>query len=197
MQYPAPDIGKDEEGSVILMAIIIMALLTVIGITSTNTTNIEYQIVRNERVYKDSFYLAEAALSEAAAVMDSYIYSDPTERAILDFETDVSWLHDRGTGGEAELDLPPSERPTGSIDYWANDTDKRYQSEMQQYHEDGNPTNAYYAVVHFGENRQGQSLQLGALTRPPHDYAIYALYYSEDAADKGLILLERGYVKLF
>ncbi len=52
---------KNEEGSVIIIAIVILALLTIIGISATNTTTIELQISSNDKSHKITFYAAEAA----------------------------------------------------------------------------------------------------------------------------------------
>ncbi len=57
---------KDEQGSVMVMAILILALLTIIGICSTNTSVMESQIVRNTAIRKQNFYRAEAAVIQAA-----------------------------------------------------------------------------------------------------------------------------------
>ena len=52
---------KNEEGSVLLVGVMILLLLTIIGIAATNTTTIELQIAGNDRVHKTAFYAAEAA----------------------------------------------------------------------------------------------------------------------------------------
>lgn len=52
---------KSEEGSVIVVALIIMVLLLIMGINATNMSTIESQILRNAIIYKQTFYSAEAA----------------------------------------------------------------------------------------------------------------------------------------
>lgn len=52
---------KNEEGSVIVVALIIMVLLLIMGISATNMSSIELQIIRNTIIYKQTFYSAEAA----------------------------------------------------------------------------------------------------------------------------------------
>ena len=56
---------RNEEGSVLLVAIMILILLTLIGFAATNTTSIEISISGNEKVYKQNFYMADGAVSEA------------------------------------------------------------------------------------------------------------------------------------
>ena len=56
---------KNEEGTAIVMGLVVMLILTVVGITAVNTSTVELQIVRNEVIYKDDLYLAEGAAHEA------------------------------------------------------------------------------------------------------------------------------------
>lgn len=53
--------GKNEGGSVMVVAILILALLTIIGIAAMGTTNVELKISGNEKAYKMGLYAAEAA----------------------------------------------------------------------------------------------------------------------------------------
>ncbi|OPX36372.1 MAG: hypothetical protein B1H12_07165 [Desulfobacteraceae bacterium 4484_190.2] len=53
--------GKNEDGSVMVVAILILALLTIIGIAAMSTTNVELKISSNEKSYKMALYAAEAA----------------------------------------------------------------------------------------------------------------------------------------
>ena len=52
---------KNEEGSVIVVALIIMVLLLIMGISATKMSIIESQILRNTIIQKQAFYGAEAA----------------------------------------------------------------------------------------------------------------------------------------
>ena len=61
---------NNEEGSAIVIALIILVLLTMIGITASDNTVIELQIVRNEAIYRQNFYRAEAAVIEAAEILE-------------------------------------------------------------------------------------------------------------------------------
>jgi type IV pilus assembly protein PilX len=51
----------DQDGSAIIYALIMLVLLTVLGISSINTTTIEQKIAQNHKAYQMSFYAAEAA----------------------------------------------------------------------------------------------------------------------------------------
>jgi len=60
-----PVLGN-EEGSVIVLALIILMLLTMIGTSATNTSTLENQVAGNERNYKQNFFKAEAAALQGA-----------------------------------------------------------------------------------------------------------------------------------
>ena len=64
--------GKNEGGSVMVVAILILALLTIIGIAAMSTTNIELKISGNEKSYKMALYAAEAARGYVAKTPELY-----------------------------------------------------------------------------------------------------------------------------
>lgn len=53
---------KNEKGSALLAALIILLLLTLIGFAAITTSNIEVQISGNQRLANTSLYAAEAAI---------------------------------------------------------------------------------------------------------------------------------------
>jgi hypothetical protein len=55
---------NSENGSVLIVALIFLVLLTLMGVAATTTTNIELQIAHNEISAKNDFYSAEAAAME-------------------------------------------------------------------------------------------------------------------------------------
>lgn len=67
----------NQEGSVLVVSIMILALLTVIGIAATTTTSIELQIAANERIFKENFYAAEGAALVLAQVLENTVEGDP------------------------------------------------------------------------------------------------------------------------
>ena len=60
----------NEKGSVLVLALLLLAVLTVVGLSSINMSVTEYKIVGNERVYQSNFYRAESAALEAAKRLD-------------------------------------------------------------------------------------------------------------------------------
>ena len=68
---------RNEEGSAIVASLMILVILTIIGISATNTTSVELQIVRIDGIYKQNLYLAEAAAQEAIQRIWNISRSDP------------------------------------------------------------------------------------------------------------------------
>lgn len=50
----------NEDGSAVIFALLILAILTILGISSTSTTDVELKIVSNERQYQRDFYIADS-----------------------------------------------------------------------------------------------------------------------------------------
>jgi hypothetical protein len=56
---------KNDQGAVLVIAVMLLAILTVLGIVGLNTTTTEIRISGNDKVYKQAFYNAEAGISYA------------------------------------------------------------------------------------------------------------------------------------
>lgn len=61
---------KNERGSLILIAVVILMVLTVIGVSMTTTTSIELQIAGNDKLIKTAFYEADGAIDIGAEVIE-------------------------------------------------------------------------------------------------------------------------------
>lgn len=58
------DLKNDENGSAMVVALIMLVLLTLIGISATTTSEIEIQLARNEKEYVNEFIVADSAWRE-------------------------------------------------------------------------------------------------------------------------------------
>ena len=63
---------ENEKGSIIVLAVIMLFLLTMFGIAATTTSSIEVQIAGNELRHKLAFYAAET--SKVWVIMNSDLY---------------------------------------------------------------------------------------------------------------------------
>ena len=70
------NIVSNESGSAMVMAMVILAVLTILGISSINTSTIELQIVHNEKIYQQNFYQAESAAIEGVQKLEDVGSSD-------------------------------------------------------------------------------------------------------------------------
>ena len=59
--------NRSEKGSVTIIALMILVVLTLLGVTITRTTSIDVQIAGNEIPYKQNFYAAEGGVNREAA----------------------------------------------------------------------------------------------------------------------------------
>ena len=63
----------NEKGSVLVVGMLIMVLLTVIGIAATTTTSIEVNIAGNNRWYQVAFYAAEGGTETGIELVEQNI----------------------------------------------------------------------------------------------------------------------------
>ena len=91
MRNPAIII-KSEDGSVMVVALIVLAMLTIIGISASNTSTTELQIVRNDLLYRMNFYKAEAAAREGAQTVANLATANPDE--VNPGQTTKTWVVD-------------------------------------------------------------------------------------------------------
>lgn len=83
---------NNEDGSVIVLALIFLVLLTIMGMSATSTSTIEVQIAANGAKAKRNLYLAEAAAMEAVQLMEDETDADKLTAASVD---SFSWLIDQ------------------------------------------------------------------------------------------------------
>jgi hypothetical protein len=86
---------NNQNGSVIVVTLLILALMTIIGISSANTVVQELFITRNAGLYKQNTYLSESVINEA--IQDLMIRSwdnDPNVRMqLVPTQTTLDWVH--------------------------------------------------------------------------------------------------------
>jgi type IV pilus assembly protein PilX len=77
---------KNDDGSLMIVSVVILVLLTIAGVSATRTSSVEMQIAGNERTYKENLYKAEAAAMESARRLEDEDLN----------ETLPEWLKGRG-----------------------------------------------------------------------------------------------------
>ncbi len=65
----------NEDGFVLVGALLILLLLVIIGVSATTNTSLELQIAGNERIYKETFYQADGGTQLAARLIEESLGS--------------------------------------------------------------------------------------------------------------------------
>ncbi len=170
---------NNEEGSAIIIAILVLVLLTITGMSATQNTIIELEIVRNDLVHKDQLYRADGAVMQAAQWIEDQpdtvlqdITTDTTD-AISDVDIVLTNLDLNDNGNQwniwAQADVDPDQLPIPDV------------------------ITGYKIVDQTGAVMLNQS--------QTHTYAIYGLYERTMASattqrSVGQVLISAGYRKL-
>ncbi|MGD8961625.1 MAG: hypothetical protein PVF29_15205 [Desulfobacterales bacterium] len=83
---------KNEDGAVLVAAILILVLLTIVGIVSTTISNTEINTAFNEIIYQQNLYRAEGATIEAVDLLDGI--ADPKSSPPSWLEPDLDQITD-------------------------------------------------------------------------------------------------------
>ena len=99
--------NQSEQGSITVIALMILVMLTLLGITISRTSTIDVQIAGNEIPFKQNFYVAEGGIHREAAEVGRGSYPVTNINApILDLAYQTGPL-----SGQANGDPLPSPRP--------------------------------------------------------------------------------------
>jgi len=108
----------NEEGSVMIVALALLMLLTLIGISATTTSMIEIQIAGAKKTNTDHLFLAEGAAMQCVQIMQN----DP------DLLTNTTYVNDQDTVTDADIgdlnftnSLPSTISSAGTTGYAAID----------------------------------------------------------------------------
>jgi len=64
---------KEKKGSALVIAILVIGLLAVIAISTTQTSRVETRIARNDRLYKTSFFQADGGVETGIVLVEEAI----------------------------------------------------------------------------------------------------------------------------
>ena len=165
---------KNEDGSAIIIALLILVLLTIIGTSATQTTIIELAIVRNDLVHKDQLYRADGAVMQASQWVE-----DQPDEVLQDISTDTTDAISTVDVDLTDLNLNDN---VNEWNIWAQaDVDPDQAANM---------ITGYKIVDQTGVVMLNQS--------QTHTYAIYGLYNRTTGTERsqGQVLLSAGFRKL-
>lgn len=81
---------NNQQGSIIVIAVFILVLLTIIGISATNTSTTEVQISTNAMLYNLAFYTAESGIATGRAALNNLKINDAGSWDKLLFNLDAA-----------------------------------------------------------------------------------------------------------
>ncbi len=152
-----PDPRANEQGFVLVTAMVILVILTLIGITMTNTTVTEIQIAGNDKLNKQTFIQADGGTEAGSNLLEENI-SCPDGFSELQI-------------GGAEITANPATGVTGAkLNFWKNEIDPAllstpvpYPSDSQRHVRIPNNDAAPHTNIHFFGNSElstGSAIQM-------------------------------------
>ena len=87
---------RNERGSVLAIGLLVLALLTIIGISATTTTMTDIQIAGNEKIQSMAFYAADAGIEAGRAALNALKVADGGNWDNLLSNTPFTWQDSDG-----------------------------------------------------------------------------------------------------
>jgi hypothetical protein len=175
----------NQDGSVIVLVLMVLVIMTVIGLVSSDTVVTENFIVRNEGIHKQNVYLVQSALMQG---LQDYMQIDDSDPA--NFDPDVSstdWINDRNNtavgDNEYHINIDWYDTDPPYTQACLNDKNSKVANSLPLLDTRGEKDNGNlrYALIGW-QAVPGESLKLG---KPIwHQGRILAEYISKDAGGK-------------
>lgn len=108
---------NNEEGFIMIVALVILVLLTIIGTSATNNTSVELKISANDKFHKIAFYSSEAARGYVAGNTGLYGPQNITTGVSHYFPNDTDPYVPNTTDPSQEYTLSSSQKFKGSVEY--------------------------------------------------------------------------------
>ena len=159
---------KSEDGSVLVVSLCILILLTLLGFFIAAISEVEIQLAGNDRLYKDNLYTAEGGALECAQRMQE-------AAALVPGTAPTGWL------------IPLASRPT--LAQIRTNDHAAWTASSQVSAID---TNTRFVAVEEGVSVE-TSLDMTKTTL--HSYTIYGRRYNTAAPQRGRAIVQLGYRK--
>ena len=164
---------KNEEGAVIIAALLVLVLLTIIGIASTNISNTEVKIAAHEMFHQQNLYHAEGATVQVIDKMEPMLNPE-TE------DPPLAWMTQSLANSESLLESGNLYDST----FWESGSG------------DATPAASTFSDTRFvvvsGGIVEGESLDMGSTKI--HRYTVYGRCANPN---RGAVTVEVGYLKAF
>jgi hypothetical protein len=158
---------KNEDGSVLVVSLCILILLTLLGFFIAAISEVEIQLAGNDRLYKDNLYTAEGGALECAQRMQEAPSLDPGT---------IPWL------------IPLASRPT--LAQIRDNSNAIWTTPNSQ-------VSAIDANTRFAAVEEGVAVEtsLDMTKTTLHSYTIYGRRYNAAAPQRGRAIVQLGYRK--
>jgi len=178
-----------EDGAVVIAALMVLVLLTIIGIASTNISNTEIKIATHELIHQQNFYRAEGASLIALEAMEAL--GNPKS-------ADPDWLWQR-TDSDTDFKIFTEEMAYQSS-FWERNKGDSFDWDEDSVEQDAAaapiPDDLGLADTRYFVNYQGickkESLEIGVTKR-----YCYAIYGRCAPPNRGSTTVELGYIKVY
>ena len=182
----ATSILNNEGGVVTIAALMVLVLLTIIGIASTNVSNTEIKIATHELIHQQNLYQAEGATLLALEEMEKLGNPKDANPDWLWQKTDYDASYDDFT---TEMAFNP--------DLWAGNPTIEHEGETVQV--DSSPETVDYNLlkdssffVYYRGILPKEPLEIGVTKRYRYD-----IYGRCEPPNRGAVTVEIGYIKAF
>lgn len=89
--HPARNPVSNQNGSIILIAMMVLVIMTVIGLMSSQTVVTENLIIRNQGIYKKNVNMVEAAIMES---LQRFMQLDPDDQDMVNVNaSSYAWVN--------------------------------------------------------------------------------------------------------
>jgi hypothetical protein len=99
---------ENQEGFIIIAAVMMLALLTIIAVSALNTSTTEVKIATNELLYEKSFYAAESGIQHLKQLLRSQVVKyqavNPVSGTVPNWSFALKGAHDTTGDGSGDYD---------------------------------------------------------------------------------------------
>jgi hypothetical protein len=143
---------RNEDGYIIVSAVLILALLTIICVSALNMSTTEIKIATNELLYERAFYAAESGLQHLRELLRTqYVNSNS---AILSAGGDPNWSF--ALQGAVDSDADGVGDPAGSVTIIQRNVDNiSLQVRVWNNDDGGSPTNDTDGLIYVLSEARG------------------------------------------
>ena len=185
----ATSILNNEGGAVIIAALMVLVLLTIIGIASTNVSNTEVKIATHELIHQQNLYCAEGTALLALEEMEDLVNPKTEDPSWLWQSTDSDSIY---TAFSADMAYDSALWDGDSFEYEVEGTITTITPDSTPETVDGQLFSDSRFLVNYRGLLPKEPLEIGVTKRYRYD-----IYGRCAPRNRGAVAVEIGYIKAF